>query len=435
MSDTDQGTIDLDALTDDEVNALTPEQVESLMSQEQNDGDEDTGTTDAGDDPDNDASAGDEGSDDTSADDDDDPNVDGTKDEDGQSEGSESTDDDDNAGTSEDDAQGKSDEQADAKPEGSADSKDTGEPEKTEPKQEAGDKKAKEDTKAAKSDGDTPAVDAAVAADFYTKITAPFKADGRDMQVKSAEDAIRLMQMGANYSRRMQEFKPLKATAEMLKTHGLDDPIKLSQLIDVSKGDKDAIQKLLKDNNIDPLDIDVSKDSTYKAKDYRPDDKVLGFKEAIQETMRQDGGRDLITEINNSWDDQSKDALQEYPELLQNVLEQRQSGVYEQINAELEYQRSLGYMTNVPFLQAYHQVGAAMQKAGVWDNAKQDQSTSEPAPIDTGTRKAAQKPKTEQPNPHLSSNPPKRPSAKSDDQITDYAALSDDDFLKLPPPS
>jgi hypothetical protein len=272
------------------------------------------------------------------------------------------------------------------------------------------------------------------AIDFFDKVSAPFKADGRDMQVRTPEDVIRLMQMGVNYSRRMQEMKPLRAQDQMLKTNGLNDPAKLNFLIDLSKGNKDAIKKLLKDHSIDPIDIDTSsEDSPYRATDYQGDPKDLAFDDAIKETMAQDGGRDLISDINKDWDNVSKEALRDQPSIFQNILAQKRSGVYSKIKTELEYQRSLNFLNNVPFLQAYHQVGEAMQKAGVFDEVPQAQPKAKA--LGTGTRKAAPTPK--QPTPNVSSATPPRsvPAVAGGQNVEpDYSSMSDEDFKKLAPP-
>lgn len=291
---------------------------------------------------------------------------------------------------------------------------------------------------AATQEPKTPVVDPAGAMDFYSKVSAPFKADGKDIQVKSPEDAIRLMQMGVNYSRRMQEMKPLRAQDNMLKTHGLNDPAKLNFMIDVIKGKPEAIQKLLKDHKIDPIDLDVTKETPYKATNYQTDPKDLAFQEAIDATLTAEGGKDIIRDINAQWDDESKEALRVEPSIFENLLEQKRTGVYSQIKTELEYQRTMGFLTNVPFLQAYHQVGSAMQKAGVFGSPVTTPQVQSIAPIDTGTRKAAPKPKTEQPNPNLSSTSQPRvvPSNDGSQQSTpDYSTMSDADFLKLAPPS
>lgn len=294
----------------------------------------------------------------------------------------------------------------------------------------SGDKKAE----------DTVAVQAA-AMDFYKKVTASFKADGKDLQIRSPEDAVRLMQMGVNYSRRMQEMKPLRAQSEMLKAVGLDDPSKLNHMIEVMQGKPDAIQKLLKDKKIDPIDIDTSKEVAYKPANHAIDPKTLAFREAIETTLTQEGGADLIKDINSSWDDQSKEALRDQPAIFQNLLDQKKSGVYVRIKKELDYQRTMGFLTDVPFVQAYHQVGDAMQKAGVFGpnltpkpKQTQVQSNGGMAPIDTGTRKAAQV----APAPNLSSTQqPRAVPSKDGSQPSqpDYWAMSDEDFLKLKPPA
>lgn len=434
MSDTVTDPIDLGSLTDDEVMNLGPDQIQQLMDQEDAEyvepveepaGDDPAANTDA---PSNDG----------------DPDADATAEaervaaEEAALEAAKgdapSGEDDPNASA----APKEDDQSAEGSPEGS-DTKpaDEGTPAKAKEESAPVDDKTKKKEEAPAE----PAADTKVATDFYAEITKPFKADGKEFQVKSSQEAIRLMQMGANYSRRMQEMKPLKAMDAVLKEHGLDDPAKLAQLIDIQKGDPAAIQKLLKDKGIDPLDIDTSKDATYAAKPYTADEKALNFKDAIDTTLAAPGGKELIADMHKTWDAKSKDALYESPAIFENLLSQ-QSAVdsanvsdYSKINAEVERQRVLGYLTDVPFLQAYTQVSNAMENVeGLLTTSKKTTPEVPKAPIDTGIRKAALKPKTEQPNPNLSSTPPKAAPTPAVDNETDYSALSDEDFLKLGAP-
>lgn len=408
MADNDQKVLDLDTLSDEEFLKLDPSTLQAFVPPE---GESNDTNADA-DKPD--AAAG----------------LSGSEDED-QGDGSEQPGEPAKAAEPEvqpfTPAQGKAPEQPAApkpaeKPAAGAETK----PEESKP----GEKKAE----------DTVAVQKA-AMDFYTKVTASFKADGKDLQIRSPEDAVRLMQMGVNYSRRMQEMKPLRAQNEMLKAVGLDDPAKLNHMIEVMQGKPDAIQKLLKDKKIDPIDIDTTKEVAYKPANHAIDPKTLAFREAIETTLTQEGGADLIKDINSSWDDQSKEALRDQPAIFQNLLDQKKSGVYVRIKKELDYQRTMGFLTDVPFVQAYHQVGDAMQKAGVFGpnltpkpKQTQDQSNGGMAPIDTGTRKAAQV----APAPNLSSTQqPRAVPSKDGSQPSqpDYWAMSDEDFLKLKPPA
>jgi len=286
-------------------------------------------------------------------------------------------------------------------------------------------------------DGKKAAAEDAVAAQevaktFFDKVSAPFKADGKDVQIRTPEEAIRLMQMGVNYSRRMKEMKPLREMDAMLTQHGLNDPMKLNELIDLSKGSKEAVQKFLAKHKIDPLDLDVSKADEHKTPNYRSDPKDVAFQEAIDDTLQANGGKELLGDINRDWDDQSKEALRENSSIFGKLLEQKDTGVYEQINKELLHQRTMGYLAGVPFLQAYEQVGNAMQKAGVFE--KEVQKTGL-APIGSGSRKApAKKP---DPTPNLSSAN-KTAKAASDDAASkepDYLSMSDEDFMKMAQPA
>lgn len=437
MSDTAQDQIDLDTLTDDEVMNLGPDQIQALMDQEDAVEDVQTPTPEAEDEVDPNAEP--------TGSDDDTPSGDATEEERTEQERLESeateeaakTEPDPNAepAAAEEDDKSSEGKEEDPKP-----AEDAAKPEDkvADPEDKTKAKKEEDKPKA-----EEPTAEVKAATEFYAEITKPFKADGKDFQVKTAAEAIRLMQMGANYSRRMQEMKPLKAMDAVLKEHGLDDPAKLGQLIDISKGDPAAIQKLLKEKNIDPLDIDVSKPAEYKGKVYSADEKAIGFKEAIANTLQADGGKELIKDMNSQWDEKSKDALYETPQIFETLLAQKSAvdsenvSDYSKINAEVERQRVLGFLTDVPFLQAYTQVSDAMANIdGLLTSAKKSNPAvpAQAAPIDTGPRKAAAKPKTEQPNPTLSSTPPKAKAPAAAKSETDYSSMSDEDFLKLGAP-
>ena len=278
------------------------------------------------------------------------------------------------------------------------------------------------------------------ALDFHKKITAPFKADGKDFQVRSVEDAIRLMQQGVNYSRRMAELKPMKQLNRMLQDHKLNDPEKLNYLIDLSRGDKGAIEKLLKDNKIDTMDLDTEKETQYQANNYAGSAQDNEFRDALDNTMATPEGQALVREIHSSWDNLSKDRLKQDPSILGNLLQMKQTGMYEQIVNELDYQRGLGHLANVPFLQAFDQVGEAMAKAGVFGSVTPNEQPglaplqAKPAPVASGGRKVTARKKA-QPNPHLSSTPPSQQQNTPDDGEPDWDNMSDEEFAKMAPPS
>lgn len=432
MSDTDQGPLDLDTLTDDQVMNLTPEEIAGLGSQEN--GEEDVQHEDDGA---NDAPDGDE-ADDVSNESDDDEEVDEKPNESDEGEADEDAGADEDKPEGEDSAESADESQA---PEPAGEAEKPKEPVADEEKP-ADKKPSAKELKAAEKVAET--TQNVAANDFMSKVTAKFKANGKDHQFTSPEEVVRLMQMGVDYSRNMQLMKPMKAMDAMLKTHGLNDPAKLSYLIDVKNGKPEAIMKLLKDNNIDPLDLNMADDApTYKQSNYQADPKDVSFQEAIDQTMLAPGGKELIADVNADWDDRSKEALREEPAIFENLLAQKESGVYEKVNTELLRQRSLNYLVNVPYLQAYHQVSQALENAGELKGQIQEgqvQQVSTPAvtvPLATGSRrKAAAKPKTVQPNPPSSVSQPRSvPSNGTPQNEPDYSSMSDADFMKLGEPT
>jgi len=93
----------------------------------------------------------------------------------------------------------------------------------------------------------------------YKRLLTPFKANGREIAVKSVDDAIALMQMGANYNKKMAALKPNLKLMKMLENNGLLSEDKIGFLIDLEKKNPAAINKLVKDSGIDPMDLDAEK--------------------------------------------------------------------------------------------------------------------------------------------------------------------------------
>ena len=90
---------------------------------------------------------------------------------------------------------------------------------------------------------------------FYETLTKPIKAAGREITIKNPEDIIRMVQMGADYTRKMQDLKPDRATIRMLKENGISKE-DLEQLIDIKKGNKVALAKWLKEYDVDTYSVE-----------------------------------------------------------------------------------------------------------------------------------------------------------------------------------
>lgn len=276
----------------------------------------------------------------------------------------------------------------------------------------------------------------------YKQIMAPFKANGKEFTPSSPEEVVRLMQMGANYTKKMQALKPNLQLMRMLENNGLLDEAKLSFLIDVDKKDPKAIQKLLHDAKIDPLEIDASEAPAYTPGNHRVSDQEMAFHEALSDVATTETGKETIVLINSKWDNVSKQAVFKEPVLLSIITEQRSNGIYDQIVSEIERQQTLGLMPNIPFIQAYKQVGDRLHAEGklVPRGASQPQpQLMNPAPVVPQrqvleTRPAQPKSPVSNGEKARAASPGPKASTKSSPQTFDPFSMTDEEIMAIPAP-
>ena len=258
----------------------------------------------------------------------------------------------------------------------------------------------------------------------YNKLMAPFKANGKDMNVKNVDDAIQLMQMGAGYNRKMAALKPNMALLKMLEKNELLDESKLSFLIDVNKKDPTAIAKLVKDAGLEPLEMDLEKDQ-YKPNNYAVNATELDLDNVIEEIRDTPSFSKTLNSV-DAWDINSKQAVANDPQLLRVLNAQVESGVYDLISTTVESERMYGRLQGLSDIQAYQTVGDAIQARNGFDHLfNQGQQSNSPA---KSTAKKGndegRKDKRRKASPTKQSAPAKAPN--------DYNPLnmSDEEFLK-----
>ena len=198
----------------------------------------------------------------------------------------------------------------------------------------------------------------------YERLTQPFKANGKEIKVNSVEDAVELMQMGANYSKKMAALKPHLKLIKMLDKHGLMDESKLSYLIDLNGKNPEAIAKLVKDSGLDPMEMDENKADDYKPTSYKVDDREIELDNVLESIKDSSTYQRTISVVSNDWDKASKEVIANTPQILSVLNAHMESGIYDIIQGELENERTFGRLQGLSDIEAYRYVGDRIQANG-----------------------------------------------------------------------
>lgn len=251
----------------------------------------------------------------------------------------------------------------------------------------------------------------------YETIFKPFKANGKEITPRNVDDVINLMQMGANYTKKMQVIAPMKKVIESLNKAEIDEK-NLNFLIDVYKGDKEAIKKLLKKHSVDPIELDLD-ETNYVPKNNIVSDEDVEFSDVLDDIR--DSLPKIQDIINSKWDKNSKDKLLSDPKLLRALHEEIQYGRFDKIQAQVEMEKMFGRYRGVSDLDAYIDiVTKAVQKES---QQHQPESKVETKPEPKVTHKIPDKTKAA---------PTKTKSTtKSSLTAKDILSMSEEDFNKL----
>lgn len=242
------------------------------------------------------------------------------------------------------------------------------EPEQTEPEEPEEGKEPSEpeaDAEPGKTDS-APSEDAPDYKALYEQVFGkPFKANGKDLVVKSPDEAIQLMQMGANYHEKMAALKPVRRIARMLQDAGISDEESVAFLVDLHKKSPQAIAKLVKDSKIDLYELNLDEAETYKATPQIVSDAQLNLEDTIQQLNTQPGFQEMFTTVANNWDEVSQKLIMDNPGILGVLQTQNASGEFAQIMSEVHRIRMFNPAANgIPIINLYRDAEVSLRQSG-----------------------------------------------------------------------
>jgi len=157
-----------------------------------------------------------------------------------------------------------------------------------------------------------------------------FKANGKDYEFSSEEivdQFPKIFGKAMDYTKKMQAIKPWRKTIDAMEDAKLNHA-DVSLMIDVLKGDKDAITEVLKRTGTDTLELDTEADSGYEAKDYGRDESALAISDVVDEISKDAEYTTTHNILSKEWDEKSWNTMTEDPNMIRLLHEDVKSGMY-----------------------------------------------------------------------------------------------------------
>jgi len=207
-----------------------------------------------------------------------------------------------------------------------------------------------------------------------------------------------------DYTKKMQAIKPWRKTIDALEGAKLTHN-DVNLMIDVLKGNKEAIAEVIKRTGVDALELNTEDASPYVAADYGRDDRALAVKDVV-DLINQDPEYSVTHNIlSNDWDERSWTTMSENPEMIRLLHLDVKSGMYERLQPMAEKLKIFGGGTKSD-LDYYKEAAeqffaraskeAAQQQAQTEKQEVQEKKAAETAHVNKVKEKTAQRTATKQ---------------------------------------
>ncbi len=121
------------------------------------------------------------------------------------------------------------------------------------------------------------------AKEFYDKVTGEFTANGRKIKgFNDPDKIIQAQQMAVGFAEKMAAIKKYKPFMKTMDELGwTEDSSKFNLVVEASKGNKEAIKKLIEENSIDAMDLDEVEVDKYTPQDHTVDPITLNLEDTL----------------------------------------------------------------------------------------------------------------------------------------------------------
>ena len=159
-----------------------------------------------------------------------------------------------------------------------------------------------------------------------------FKANGREFkftQDEMLEQFPKIFGQAMDYTKKTQAMKPWRKTIDAIEQAKLGHE-DINLMIDVMKGNKEAIAEVMKRTGVDSLEIDTE-NSKYTPNDYGRDDKALAIKDIVEEISVDKEYEITHRVLSKEWDEKSFREMTEDPDLIRLLHVDVKTGMFDKV--------------------------------------------------------------------------------------------------------
>ena len=171
------------------------------------------------------------------------------------------------------------------------------------------------------------------------------RANGQD--VEFTQDEVNnlfpnMYSKASDYTQKMQALKPFRNRIDAMQEENVSDT-DFSLMMDVLKGDKTAIDEILKRTGVNALELGDEEASDYIPKNYGRDEKQIAIDDIVGSIDKDPEYSITQKVISEQWDDSSKSMLVDNPEMINLLHTDVKSGMYDKV-APLAEKRKMSDM-------------------------------------------------------------------------------------------
>lgn len=161
-----------------------------------------------------------------------------------------------------------------------------------------------------------------------------YKANGKEFEF--TDDEIfnqfgKVFGQAMNYTQKMQAIAPYRSIIETVKEQGFTQE-DMNLMVDVLKGDKQALAAVMKRTGVDALDVDTEAGESYRPKNYGRNDTELAIQDIVEEIGKDPEYPVTYHIVEKQWDSKSRETFVKNPDLIKELHIDVRNGVFDKVS-------------------------------------------------------------------------------------------------------